>query len=143
MKRLLIVTPLKMWWRYSIVQIAALHRVRRFLMHVSGVVSLYGAEFIGNNLTSTAYHYHYMNTDSSWNAQSMLRPFQAEVFCSHIGTLQESMTNADGEEVSTREIKKILEDTLSEEDKRKPLVPMGSLRLTTSPAFTFTLMRLL
>ena len=31
------------------------------------------------------------------------------------------MTNADGEEVSTREIKKILEDTLSEEDKRKPL----------------------
>jgi len=33
----------------------------------------------------------------------------------------ESMTNADGEEVSTREIKKILEDTLSEEDKRKPL----------------------
>lgn len=33
----------------------------------------------------------------------------------------ESMTNADGEEVSTREIKKILEDTLIEEDKRKPL----------------------
>src|SRR5210317_57333 len=33
----------------------------------------------------------------------------------------ESMTNSDGEEVSTREIKKILEDTLSEEDKRKPL----------------------
>ena len=33
----------------------------------------------------------------------------------------ESMTNADGEEVSTREIKKILEDTVSEEDKRKPL----------------------
>ena len=33
----------------------------------------------------------------------------------------ESMTNADGEEVSTREIKKIVEDTLSEEDKRKPL----------------------
>lgn len=33
----------------------------------------------------------------------------------------ESMTNADGEEVSTREIKKILEDTLSEEDKRKPM----------------------
>lgn len=33
----------------------------------------------------------------------------------------ESMTNADGEEVSTREIKKILEDTIGEEDKRKPL----------------------
>ncbi|MDC1028801.1 TonB-dependent receptor [Schleiferiaceae bacterium] len=31
---------------------------------------LYGAEFIGNNLTSTAHHYHYMNTDSTWNAQS-------------------------------------------------------------------------
>ncbi|MFL1894145.1 RNA polymerase factor sigma-54 [Aquimarina sp. 2-A2] len=33
----------------------------------------------------------------------------------------ESMTNDQGEEVSTREIKKILEITLSEEDKRKPL----------------------
>ncbi len=33
----------------------------------------------------------------------------------------ESMTNADGEEVSTREIKKILEDTIAEEDKRKPM----------------------
>ena len=33
----------------------------------------------------------------------------------------ESMTNADGEEVSTREIKKILEDTVAEENKRKPL----------------------
>ncbi|MEY2963525.1 MAG: hypothetical protein RL754_786 [Bacteroidota bacterium] len=33
----------------------------------------------------------------------------------------ESMTNSDGEEVSTREIKKILEDTIGEENKRKPL----------------------
>ncbi|WP_378185743.1 RNA polymerase factor sigma-54 [Aquimarina sp. W85] len=33
----------------------------------------------------------------------------------------ESMTNDQGEEVSTREIKKILEITLGEEDKRKPL----------------------
>jgi len=33
----------------------------------------------------------------------------------------ESMTNSDGEEVSTREIKKILEDTVGEEDKRKPM----------------------
>ena len=33
----------------------------------------------------------------------------------------ESMTNADGEEVSTREIKKILEDVVTEENKRKPL----------------------
>lgn len=33
----------------------------------------------------------------------------------------ESMINADGEEVSTREIKKILEDTVSEENKRKPM----------------------
>ncbi len=33
----------------------------------------------------------------------------------------ESMTNDKGEEVSTREIKKILEITISEEDKRKPL----------------------
>ena len=33
----------------------------------------------------------------------------------------ESMTNVEGEEVSTREIKKILEITISEEDKRKPL----------------------
>lgn len=33
----------------------------------------------------------------------------------------ESMTNADGEEVSTREIKKILEDVIAEENKRKPL----------------------
>lgn len=33
----------------------------------------------------------------------------------------ESMTNSDGEEVSTREIKKILEDSIGEEDKRKPL----------------------
>ena len=31
------------------------------------------------------------------------------------------MTNADGEEVSTREIKKILEDVVAEENKRKPL----------------------
>jgi RNA polymerase sigma-54 factor len=33
----------------------------------------------------------------------------------------ESMTNDQGEEVSTREIKKILEITVAEEDKRKPL----------------------
>jgi RNA polymerase sigma-54 factor len=33
----------------------------------------------------------------------------------------ESMTNVEGEEVSTREIKKILEITISEEDKKKPL----------------------
>ena len=33
----------------------------------------------------------------------------------------ESMTNSDGEEVSTREIKKILETVVQEEDKRKPL----------------------
>jgi len=33
----------------------------------------------------------------------------------------ESMTNDQGEEVSTREIKKILEITIEEEDKRKPL----------------------
>ncbi len=33
----------------------------------------------------------------------------------------ESMTNQDGEEVSTREIKKILEESVAEEDKRKPL----------------------
>jgi RNA polymerase sigma-54 factor len=33
----------------------------------------------------------------------------------------ESMTNTDGEEVSTREIKKILEMVIGEEDKRKPL----------------------
>ncbi|MBL4754642.1 MAG: RNA polymerase factor sigma-54 [Flavobacteriales bacterium] len=33
----------------------------------------------------------------------------------------ESMTNEDGEEVSTREIKKILQDCVEAEDKRKPL----------------------
>jgi RNA polymerase sigma-54 factor len=33
----------------------------------------------------------------------------------------ESMTNAEGEEVSTREIKKILEDAVSEEDSRQPM----------------------
>ncbi len=33
----------------------------------------------------------------------------------------ESMKNDQGEDVSTREIKKILENTISEEDKRKPL----------------------
>lgn len=33
----------------------------------------------------------------------------------------ESLTNEDGEEVSTREIKRILQDVIDEEDKRKPL----------------------
>jgi RNA polymerase sigma-54 factor len=33
----------------------------------------------------------------------------------------ESMTNEDGEEVSTREIKKILQDCVGEENKKKPL----------------------
>lgn len=33
----------------------------------------------------------------------------------------ESMTNEDGEEVSTREIKKILQDIVAQENKRKPL----------------------
>lgn len=33
----------------------------------------------------------------------------------------ESMTNDSGEEVSTREIKQILQDCISNEDKRKPL----------------------
>jgi RNA polymerase sigma-54 factor len=31
------------------------------------------------------------------------------------------MTNAEGEEVSTREIKKILEESIGEEDSRDPL----------------------
>ena len=44
----------------------------------------------------------------------------------HFGTFllksffSESMQNEDGEEVSTREIKKILQDTIDAEDKRKP-----------------------
>lgn len=33
----------------------------------------------------------------------------------------ESLTNEDGEEVSTREIKRILQDVIGEEDKKKPL----------------------
>ncbi|SFN30381.1 RNA polymerase sigma-54 factor [Algoriella xinjiangensis] len=33
----------------------------------------------------------------------------------------ESLTNEDGEEVSTREIKRILQDVIADEDKRKPL----------------------
>ena len=33
----------------------------------------------------------------------------------------ESLTNDDGEEVSTREIKRILQDVITDEDKRKPL----------------------
>ena len=33
----------------------------------------------------------------------------------------ESMTNSEGEEVSTREIKKILEESIGEEDSRDPL----------------------
>jgi RNA polymerase sigma-54 factor len=33
----------------------------------------------------------------------------------------ESMTNTDGEEVSTREIKKILETVINDESKKKPL----------------------
>ena len=33
----------------------------------------------------------------------------------------ESLTNEDGEEVSTREIKRILQDVIAEEDKRRPL----------------------
>ena len=32
----------------------------------------------------------------------------------------ESLTNDDGEEVSTREVKKILQDLIGSEDKRKP-----------------------
>jgi RNA polymerase sigma-54 factor len=34
----------------------------------------------------------------------------------------ESMTNTDGEEVSTREIKKILQDVIDSEDKKKPVI---------------------
>lgn len=33
----------------------------------------------------------------------------------------ESLTNEDGEEVSTREIKRILQDVIAEENKKKPL----------------------
>jgi RNA polymerase sigma-54 factor len=33
----------------------------------------------------------------------------------------ESMTNADGEDISTKEIKKTLEELIEDEDKRKPL----------------------
>ena len=32
------------------------------------------------------------------------------------------MTNTDGEEVSTREIKKILQDVIDSEDKKKPVI---------------------
>ena len=41
----------------------------------------------------------------------------------------ESMTNDQGEEVSTREIKSILETIISEEDKKKPLTDQTLSRL--------------
>lgn len=43
----------------------------------------------------------------------------------------ESLTNEEGEEVSTREIKRILQDVVAEEDKKKPMTDeklMGILR---------------
>lgn len=41
----------------------------------------------------------------------------------------ESMKNSDGEDVSTREIKKILEESIGEEDKRKPLTDEALAKL--------------
>jgi RNA polymerase sigma-54 factor len=41
----------------------------------------------------------------------------------------ESMLNAEGEEVSTREIKKILEESIRDEDKRNPLTDESLARL--------------
>lgn len=41
----------------------------------------------------------------------------------------ESMKNSDGEDVSTREIKKILEDSISEENKKKPLTDEALAKL--------------
>ena len=41
----------------------------------------------------------------------------------------ESMLNAEGEEVSTREIKKILEESIRDEDKRSPLTDESLARL--------------
>jgi RNA polymerase sigma-54 factor len=39
------------------------------------------------------------------------------------------MLNAEGEEVSTREIKKILEESIRDEDKRNPLTDESLARL--------------
>jgi RNA polymerase sigma-54 factor len=39
------------------------------------------------------------------------------------------MLNAEGEEVSTREIKKILEESIRDEDKRSPLTDESLARL--------------
>ena len=47
----------------------------------------------------------------------------------------ESMTNAEGEEVSTREIKKILEDSVAEEDKRKPLTDDALAKLLKAKGY--------
>lgn len=41
----------------------------------------------------------------------------------------EAMKNSEGEDVSTKEIKKILEDSISEEDKRKPLTDEALAKL--------------
>ncbi|GAB5555878.1 MAG: RNA polymerase factor sigma-54 [Schleiferiaceae bacterium] len=41
----------------------------------------------------------------------------------------EAMTNSDGEEVSTREIKKILEESIEEESKKKPLTDEALAKL--------------
>lgn len=41
----------------------------------------------------------------------------------------ESMTNSDGEEISTREIKKILEESIGEENKNKPLTDEALAKL--------------
>jgi RNA polymerase sigma-54 factor len=52
------------------------------------------------------------------NSKYVLTPYGTMLVKSFFS---ESMTNEEGEEVSTREIKKILEESISEENKRKPL----------------------
>ncbi|TVQ79269.1 MAG: RNA polymerase sigma-54 factor [Flavobacteriales bacterium] len=52
------------------------------------------------------------------NSKYVLTPYGTMLIKSFFS---ESMTNEEGEEVSTREIKKILEESIGEENKRKPL----------------------
>lgn len=47
----------------------------------------------------------------------------------------EGMTNNEGEEVSTREIKKILQQSIGEEDKRKPLTDEELMRLLDTKGY--------
>ena len=106
---------------------------------------LYGAELIENNLTSTAYHYHYMTSDSTWNAQSRYANgshwISGSVFAHYDADLSEHIAFSAGSRINGISMyTPISFQGFSEDARLKFLAPSAEMGITYhKPSFKYFL----